>query len=122
MYNRYVPQPDGSYRKNRVPEPGRPQIQQRPPAPPKQKQEASTQPVCEAPLPCPPAHTEQSPRPCPRKAQSTQDSISSFFKQLLPKDLDTADLLIIILLLLMAGDREEDRSNALLTLALYFFL
>ena len=39
-----------------------------------------------------------------------------------PKELDTADLLIILLLLLMAGDREEDKNTALLTLALYFLL
>ena len=46
----------------------------------------------------------------------------SFLKQLLPKDFDTGDLLVIILLLLMAGDCQEDRSTALLTLALYFIL
>ena len=45
-----------------------------------------------------------------------------FFKNLLPKDMETADIFIIILLLLMAGDCEEDRSNALLTLALYFLM
>ena len=45
-----------------------------------------------------------------------------FFKNLLPKELDTADLLIILLLLLMAGDCEEDKNTALLTLALYFLL
>ena len=31
-------------------------------------------------------------------------------------------LLVIVLLLLMAGDCEEERSNALLTLALYLLL
>ena len=46
----------------------------------------------------------------------------SFLKQLIPKGLDTGDLLIIVLLLLMAGDCEEDKNNALLTLALYLFL
>lgn len=45
-----------------------------------------------------------------------------FFKNLLPKDMETADLFIIILLLLMAGDCEEDKNTALLTLALYFFM
>ena len=43
-------------------------------------------------------------------------------KQLIPKGLDTGDLLIIVLLLLMAGDCEEEKNNALLTLALYLFL
>lgn len=46
----------------------------------------------------------------------------SFLKQLLPRNFDTGDLLIVLLLLLMAGDCESEKSNALLTLALYFFL
>ena len=32
------------------------------------------------------------------------------------------DLAIVFLLLLMAGDNEENRSNALLTIALYFIM
>jgi len=51
-----------------------------------------------------------------------QNGIPDFFRQLLPRDLDTADLMILILLLLIAGDREDQRNNALLTLALYFFM
>ena len=43
-------------------------------------------------------------------------------KQLLPRDFDTGDLLIVLLLLLMAGDNPDDRNTALLTLALYCFL
>jgi hypothetical protein len=43
-------------------------------------------------------------------------------RQLLPKNFDTGDLLIILLLLLMAGDSKEDQNTALLTLALYLFL
>ena len=43
-------------------------------------------------------------------------------RQLLPKDFDTGDLIVVLLLLLMAGDCEEDRSSALLTLALYFLM
>ncbi len=45
-----------------------------------------------------------------------------FLRQLLPKDFDTGDLIVVLLLLLMAGDCEEDRSNAILTLALYFIM
>lgn len=45
-----------------------------------------------------------------------------FLKNLLPKNMDTGDLIIILLLLLMANDCEQDRNHALLTLALYFFL
>ena len=94
MYNRYIPQQDGSYRKNRMPE-----------------QPRSQEPECvipDTPGPCPP--------PC------RQQSAESFLRTLLPKGLDTGDLLIIVLLLLMAGDCHEETNTALLTLALYLFL
>ena len=48
--------------------------------------------------------------------------MGGFLRQLLPRDFDTGDLIIVLLLLLMAGDCEEDRNNALLTLALYFLM
>lgn len=89
MYNRYIQQQDGSYRKNRIPEPPSP-----PPAP---------EPEC----------------PPPSRAGH---SAAGFLRQLIPKDLDTGDLLIVLLLLLMAGDCPEDQNTALLTLALYLFL
>ncbi len=95
MYNRYIPQADGSYRKNAV--------QDRPPAPPA------------PPPPPPPCNT---PPPCPPR----EEPIGGFLKQLLPKNFDTGDLFIVLLLLLMAGDSEEGRANALLTLALYFIM
>lgn len=118
MYNRYIPQSDGTYRRNKMQEqPGRhPQS-----PPPKPRQETCPAPPPVDP-PCEPAQSEPQIRSCPKKNSGNPDSITGFFKQLLPKNLDTADLLIIILLLLMAGDCEESRNNALLTLALYFFL
>jgi len=45
-----------------------------------------------------------------------------FLRRLLPKNLDTGDLMVILLLLLMAGDSADDKNNALLTLALYLFM
>lgn len=45
-----------------------------------------------------------------------------FLRRLLPKDLDTGDLLVIVLLLLMAGDCAEEKNTALLTLALYMLM
>lgn len=93
MYNRYIPQQDGSYRKNRMPE-----QQQKPPEPS----------IPDIPASPPPSRMTQ--------------SAEGFLRQLLPKGLDTGDLLIIILLLLMAGDRKEETNTALLTLALYLFL
>jgi len=49
-------------------------------------------------------------------------SAVGFLRQLLPKEFDTGDLIIVLLLLLMAGDCEEEKNTALLTLALYFFM
>lgn len=126
MYNRYIPQPDGSYRRDRIPTPQPQPITPNPPPPP---------PAIAPSAPCPPPEPVCPPSPllvcqtpvqkqpsCRQQPNTKPGGIGSFFKQLLPKDLDTADLLIIILLLLMAGDKEEDQTNALLTLALYFFM
>ena len=105
MYNRYIPQPDGSYRRSRIPEPCR--QQPRRPEPPPQ-----------SPPPAPPPQPAKScHRPEPR-----HDSAYSFLRRLFPKDFDTGDLLIIILLLLMAGDCPDDQNTALLTLIIYFFM
>lgn len=70
--------------------------------------------------PAPPPLTPESPNknPPPKKPEG----ILGFLRQLLPGNLDTADLLIILLILLMAGDNEKNRNDALLTLALYFFM
>ena len=102
MYNRYIPQPDGTYRRNRVsdnaPSQQPPPLQEKTPPPPPQ------------PAPPPPANPLQG------------GPIGSFLKQLLPRDFDTADLMIILLLLLMAGDNEKERGTAILTLALSFIM
>ena len=99
MYNRYIPQNDGSYRRNRLQDP------------------------CKVP-PQPPACAPPPPEPCvpsePCRSR-TGECAGGFLKRLLPKGLDTGDLLIVLLLLLMAGDRPEDQNTALLTLAIYLF-
>lgn len=106
MYNRYIPQSDGTYRKNRVQDPGR------------QSQPAPTQSQA-SPQACP-----QASPPVYRQPQPSPLLISpeGLLRQLLPKDFDTEDLLVILLLLLMAGEGQECAGNALLTLALYLFL
>lgn len=114
MYNRYIPQPDGSYRRNRMPEPRRQEQKPQPAPPPPPKQDTCTPP------PPPPKKGGHSGHKVPPSRQET--SIGSFLKQILPKDLDTGDLLIILLLLLMAGDCAEDQNTAMLTLALYLFM
>lgn len=97
MYNRYIPRSDGSFQKNQVPDQRQPPPQRPGDAPPPQH------------VPGPPP---------PRPPQSPM----SFLKNLLPRDFDMGDLLIVLLLLLMAGDCQEDQNTAILTLALYLFL
>ena len=110
MYNRYIPQPDGSYRRNRMQDI------------PQQKKPAQQNPYpqsdknCEVPPPllC-------SGRP-DKESNRKESSVPGFLRHLVPKDFDTADLLVVILLLLMSGDCQEEQNWALLTLALYLFL
>lgn len=103
MYNHYIPQSDGSYRRNPQPEHRRP---------PKPKPEPPKECPPEPPTPAPPP-------PCP--SRQDQGSILDFFKGLLPRGLDTADLMIVFLLLLMNKD-DEGGISPVLTLALYFLL
>ena len=96
MYNRYIPQQDGTFRRKQEPDMARPTPPRpKPPEPP----------------PCPPPHRDP----------PMEDSVSGFLKRLIPKDFDTGDL-IVVLLLLMSGDCREDRNLPLLTLSLYLFL
>lgn len=97
MYNRYIPQNDGSFRRNRM------QDQTPPPPPPPKPQ---PQPAPEEQLP-----------PCKQGG-----SALGFLRNLLPKEFDTGDLFVVLLLLLIAGDSQEEKNTALLTLALYFFM
>ena len=115
MYNRYIPQPDGSFRRRTMPD-SRPQKVEVCPEPP----------PCPPEPPCPPVRPPQrqnGQRRYQKKPSCEQNTTSDgFLRQLLPKNIDTGDLLVIALLLLMAGDCQEDKSTALLTLALYLFM
>lgn len=117
MYNRYIPQPDGSFRRNRVPD----QARHQPPRQPQPPKEQCPPPPKEA---CPPPSKPIPPKPEPRHQQErhSDNSVGGFLKHLLPKDFDTSDLIVILLLLLLAGDCPEDQNTALLTLAIYLFL
>jgi hypothetical protein len=99
MYNRYIPQQDGSYKRNRAEDLPRP-----PPNPPKP-------PVVDVPPPPPSVHIPPA-----------GGNVGGFLRGLIPKNFDTGDLIVVLLLLLMAGDKPEDRNTALMTLALYCFL
>ena len=104
MYNRYVPQSDGSYQRNPVAEG------------PKQQNRGPQKPP---PAPEPEHHHTHHPQQHP---PHKPEPVGGFLKQLLPRNFDTADLIIVLLLLLLSGDCEEDRNTALLTLALYLFM
>ena len=123
MYNRYIPQHDGSFRRSRVSEP--------PVPPPKVPFREAAQEVCPETESCncvrekPDCRQCQpcsSPRPIPSKPKVPPVSIGNFLKQLIPAGFDTEDLIVVLLLLLMAGDCKEDSNTALLTLVLYLFL
>lgn len=105
MYNRYVPQSDGSFRRHSI-QPQRREPPTPPPPPPEH--------TCDCPPPPPPR-----PRPehrCP------PPKAGNYLRNLLPANLDTEDLLVIVLLLLMTGEGREEQNLPLLTLALYLFL
>ena len=102
MYNRYLQQNDGSYRRSRIPDT----------APPPEAIQTSVLPAEVHPAPMPPK---------PHRKPEPQSPLA-FFRQLIPRELDTEDLIILLLLLLMSGDCREDQNTALLTLVLYLFL
>lgn len=111
MYNHYIPQSDGSYRRSAQPE------QRRSAPPPKPKPKPEPEPPkkdCPPPVPQP---IEPPAPPCP----PPQTGILDFFRKLLPRQIDTADMMIICLLLLMNKD-DEGGLSPMLTLALYFLL
>ena len=135
MYNRYVPQSDGTFRKSRIPEPPK-----NPPGKPSQfpnppKKTGLSQPLgkpgARPPMTYRRRSSSQEPcetisEPIPAQGESCTQGrdggIGSFLRQLLPKGLGTEDILIILLLLLMCGDSEKEKNNALLTLVIYLFL
>lgn len=136
MYNRYVPQSDGTFRKSRVPEAQKaaPRKPSPPPKPPEKP--CLSRPLGKPSARPPMTYRRQPPRPgsclnkpaepVPEKGETCppgkEGGIGSFLRQLLPKGLCTEDIFVILLLLLMCGDNEEGKNNALLTLVIYLFL
>ena len=103
MYNRYIPQSDGSYQRNWIQDKDQQKLPMRHKQNPPMREKESQ------PLPAP-------------KNMLHPEPVGNFLQQLLPKNFDTGDLIIVLLLLLLAGDCEEDRNTALLTLALYILM
>lgn len=136
MYNRYIPQPDGSYQRSRVqePKPSPPQqhTQTRQPSCEHQKKDCQKEDPRKGACPehnTPQRHNEPQRQSAPqchnepqRQSVPQSTNLSSFFRQFLPGNFETGDLIVVLLLLLMAGDNQENRNNALLTMALYFLM
>lgn len=126
MYNRYVPQSDGSFQRCRVSDD--PPRQEQPRPEPRNEPSPAPDPVSSSPPPPPRQFQQrrcQKNNPPPRQDKRPEPqggNVLQFFRQLLPRDFDTGDLLVVILLLLMSGDCQEDQNTALLTLALYLFM
>lgn len=128
MYNHYIPQSDGSYRRSSMPEHNHQGQFSRPPIPTQRPPSACQQPEpaqqpCQQPAAesCSQAPHHCSPAPM-QPAQTGGNGIFSFLKGLLPREIDTDDLLIILLIMLMNRDEDCDGLSPLLTLALYFLL
>lgn len=118
MYNRYIPQPDGSYRRSRVQDNTAPPVHRHRP-----QNIRPESPPCPPEPECPPPKKEpHPPKPQHRPQKSPIGGVGDFLRQLLPKDFDIGDLIVVLLLLLMAGDCAEDQNTAMLTLALYLFM
>ena len=109
MYNHYIPQSDGSYRRSALPDQRRPAPGPKPKPEPSKPPECPPEPPKPVPLHCPPSHHKQS------------SNVLDFLRGLLPRSIDTADLMIVFLLLLMNKD-DEGGLSPVLTLALYFLL
>lgn len=101
MYNRYVPQSDGSFRRSQMQE----QPSNRPGGSPNPQR------------PNPPSPAPMPPQPSPPPEQG----LGGFLAGLLPQSFDTEDIIIILLLLLLGGSGKDGHSS-FLTLIIYLFL
>ena len=100
VYNRYIPQPDGTYLRMDV-------------QPPQQQTASAPQPEPQPAAPCAPPLP---PAPCARPE-------GGFLSRLLPRGADTGDLLVIAILLLLLVDSDtDDPLPVILTLAAFILL
>lgn len=125
MYNRYVPQGDGRFQRSTLPDPPPREIPRRPPPapgpaapPPAQDAKPTPQPP-EPPMP-PSSQTAGPETPCP--GLDPQSGLSALLRGLLPRNMDSGDLLLLLILLLLLNDGSAEAPSALLTLGLYFLL
>lgn len=74
-------------------------------------------------LPDGPQPPSQSPAPLsPSSPHKPVENAGSFLGGLLPRGLDTEDLIVVLLLLLMSENCTETPNTALITMLIYLFL
>lgn len=125
MYNRYIPQSDGTYLRTQINEPAQEVLSpiEETAAPPSQPKLASPPKPVSKPTRQRNSNAFVQRQPNPQRRNSNHGvPVTEFFRQLLPADFDTEDVIVVLLLLLMSGNSAEDQNSALLTLALYLFL
>lgn len=106
MYNRYIPMEDGTFRRQSLPDSA--DAHDRP----------AGQPAGPSPGPPPgPPFGPPPEKPCPKKAEP----IGPFLGHLLPKGLDTEDLIVVLLLLLISENCSDTPNTALVTMLIYLF-
>lgn len=110
MYNRYIPQSDGSFRRSQVNDGGASR------SPGNQRQPQAGQNAPPSPPPQATATVHQG-----SPGDMGMGNMGGFLKGLLPQSFDTEDM-IIILLLLLFGNSGKDTNATFLTLILYLFL
>ncbi len=106
VYNRYVPQADGSFRKTTVQEP--------------LDCDGSSIPYEPPMIPC--QHLDEGKSGGCGRCCSSGLGLGSFFRNLFPQGLDVEDLIVVLLLLLLSQDGGKNGNRALLTLGAYLFL
>ena len=109
MYNRYVPNPNGSYERHRVPSP--------PPA--SQASRSVTPQAQKAGKPEPPA-APQNRSQTSQKPQAGHMKPAPSRKPAFLENFDSGDLLVLLILLLILKEGEEDTLTLLLTIGAFF--
>lgn len=104
VYHRYVPNANGTYDRQVVETPSQQPIR------------LQSRATCPPPEPIPPACET-----CPHRENAS--SRGHFLSRLLPRGLDSGDLLVLaILLLLLIDGNEDDLMSVLVTIAAFLFL
>lgn len=101
MYNRYIPDSDGTFRRTVVHEP----------------QKSPTEPVAQPER----AEAQLLPPPCPA-AQRDAHEEQHILKRLLPRGIDLGDLLALLIVLLLLVDSEQDDTLTVLAVIAAFVL